>query len=94
MSDLEKQLSVLDSQLETAQKIAKSVVLSINRTRAAVKVGRINDVVRGLNTISQQVAEAGEAASRLGNAWTFDTIGYMANETGRQSGSWAQLKIR
>lgn len=79
MSDLEKQLTDLDAQLEAAQKIAKAVVSAVNRTRAAIKVGRINDIVKGLNTISQQAAEADRSAASLANAWTFDTAAYMAN---------------
>jgi hypothetical protein len=79
VSDLEKQLTELDAQLEAAQKIGKAVVSAVNRTRAAVKVGRINDIVRGLSIISQQVAEANKLAGGLTDAWTFDTPAYMAD---------------
>jgi len=79
VSDLEKQLLALDARLEEAQKIGRAVVSAIARTRAAVKVGRINDITKGLNAIAQQVTEAKEAAGSLANDWGFDAPAYMAD---------------
>ncbi|SRR6266498_2191106 len=79
VSDLEEQLAALDAQLEEAQRIGKAVVSAIGRTRAAVKVGRINDIAKGLGVISQQVADAQQAAGDLAHAWSFDTPRYMAD---------------
>ena len=79
MSDLEEQLAALDAQLDEVQKVGKAVVSAIGRTRAAVKVGRINDIAKGLGAISQQVAEAQQAAGELAHAWNFDAMRYMAD---------------
>lgn len=79
MSELEKHLSELDAQLEAVQRIAKAVLTAVNRTRAAARTGRANDIARGLNAISQQVAASSEAAADLAKAWTFDIAGYMSD---------------
>lgn len=79
MSDLEEQLVTLDMQLEEVQRIGKAVVSAIGRTRAAVKVGRINEITKGLSAISQQIADAQNAASDLANAWSFDATAYLAD---------------
>ena len=53
MSELEERLLALDATLEEAQKVGKAVVSAINRTRAAVKVGRVGEITKGLGAISQ-----------------------------------------
>jgi hypothetical protein len=79
VSDLENQLLALDARLEEAQKNGRAIVSAIARTRAAVKVGRINDITKGLNAIAQQVTDAKEAAGGLGSDWGFDAPAYMAD---------------
>jgi hypothetical protein len=79
VSDLEKQLADLDAELEAAQRTGKAVIGAITRTRAAVKTGRVHEIIRGLTAISQQIAASNEAAARLGNAWTFDIGAYMSD---------------
>lgn len=79
MSDLEEQLVALDVQLEEAQRIGKAVVSAISRTRAAVKVGRVNEITKGLSAISQQIADAQNTARDLASAWSFDATSYMAD---------------
>jgi len=79
VSDLEKQLVALDTRLEAAQKIGKAVVSAISRTRAAVKVGRINDISKGLSAIAQQAAEAQQTTGELAADWSFDAVRYLAD---------------
>jgi hypothetical protein len=77
--DLEEQLIALDTQLEEVQRIGKAVVSAIGRTRAAVKVGRLNEITKGLSAISQQIADAQSAGGDLASAWSFDATTYMAD---------------
>lgn len=79
VSEFEDRLSALDQRLEEAQKIGKAVVSAIGRARAAVKVGRINDIEKALSAISQQIGDAQEATARLGSAWDFDAAAYLAD---------------
>jgi hypothetical protein len=79
VSELEERLLALDATLEEAQKVGKAVVSAINRTRAAVKVGRVGEITKGLGAISQRIAEANAAAGGLADGWTFDVTAYLAN---------------
>src|SRR5271169_6148477 len=79
LSDFEEHLLALDIKLDEVQKLGKAVVATIARTRAAVKVGRVDDIARGLGTISQRIDEANAAAGKLANAWIFDASGYMTD---------------
>jgi hypothetical protein len=79
VSELEERLLALDATLEEAQKVGKAVVSAISRTRAAVKVGRVGEIAKGLGAISQRIAEANAAAGGLAGAWTFDVNAYLTN---------------
>jgi hypothetical protein len=79
VSELEERLLALDATLEEAQKVGKAVVSAINRTRAAVKVGRVGEIAKGLSAISQRIAESNASAGGLADAWTFDVTAYLAN---------------
>lgn len=79
VSDLEERLLALDATLDEAQKAGKAVVSAISRTRAAVKVGRVGEIAKGLGAISQRIAEANATAGGLADAWTFDVTSYLAD---------------
>src|SRR5436309_3352519 len=79
VSDFEQHLFALDAKLDEVQKAGKAVVAAIGRTRAAVKVGRVADISRGLGTVSQRIDEANAAAGGLANGWSFDASAYMAD---------------
>src|SRR5271157_6350747 len=79
LSDFEEHLLALDIKLDEVQKLGKAVVATIGRTRAAVKVGRVDDIVRGLGAISQRIDETTDAAGRLASAWIFDASGYLTD---------------
>ena len=79
MSDFEESLLALDARLEELQKLGKSVVSAIGRTRAAVKVGRATEITKGLGAISQRMAEADGAAQGLSSGWSFDTSSYLGD---------------
>jgi hypothetical protein len=79
LSDFEENLLALDIKLDEVQKLGKAVMATIGRTRAAVKVGRVDDIARGLGAISQRIDETTAAAGRLANAWIFDASGYLTD---------------
>jgi hypothetical protein len=79
VSDLEDHLVTLDARLEETQKLGKAVVAAVARARAAVKVGRVDEIAKGLGAISQRLDEANTAARGLANGWSFDTAAYMAD---------------
>jgi len=79
-SDFEQHLLTLDAKLDEVQKLGKAVVAAIGRTRAAVKVGRVADIGRGLGTVAQRLDEANAAAGGLGSSWTFDAPTYLAGD--------------
>ena len=81
MSAFEQNLVALDVKLEEAQKLGKAVVAAIGRTRAALKVGRVADISRGLGIISQRIDQANAAVDGVANDWSFDVSGL--------SGAWA-----
>jgi len=61
VSEFEERLVGLDGRLEEAQKLGKALVAAIGRVRAAVKVGRVGDIERGLGAIAQRLDEASAA---------------------------------
>jgi hypothetical protein len=79
VSDLEESLLALDASLEEAQKASKAIVSAVNRTRAAVKVGRVAEISKGLSIISQRITEANAVSGSLADAWTFDVTSYLEN---------------
>jgi hypothetical protein len=79
VSDFEESLLALDIKLDEVQKLGKAVVATIGRTRAAVRVGRVGDIARGLGAISQRADQANAAVGRLANAWIFDASAYMTD---------------
>ena len=79
MSDFEERLLTLDAELDAVQKLGRAVVAAIGRTRAAVKVGRVADIGRGLGAVSQRLDEANAAAGALASGWAFDTSAYLAD---------------
>jgi hypothetical protein len=79
VSDFEEHLLALDAKLDEVQKAGKAVVAAIGRTRAAVKVGRVADISRGLGAVTQRIDEASAAAGGLANGWSFDASAYMAD---------------
>jgi len=79
VSAFEQNLVALDVKLEEAQKLGKAVVAAIGRTRAALKVGRVADISRGLGVISQRIDQANAAVDGLANVWSFDVSGYLAD---------------
>jgi hypothetical protein len=79
VSDFEERLLTLDAKLDELQKVGKAVVAAIGRTRAAVKVGRVADIRRGVGAVSQRIDEANAAAGALANGWSFDASAYMAD---------------
>ena len=79
LSDFEQNLLALDIKLDEVQKLGKAVVAAVGRTRAAVKVGRVDDIARGLGAIAHRIDEATAAAGRLANAWIFDASGYLTD---------------
>ena len=79
VSDFEERLVALDTKLDAFQKLGKAVVAAIGRTRAAVKVGRVADIERGLGIVSQRLNEANTAAGALASGWTFDTSNYLTD---------------
>ena len=79
MSDFEERLLGLDARLEEAQKLGKAVMAAIGRVRTAVKVGRVGDIAKGLDAISQRLDEANAAAGGLANGWSFDASAYLAD---------------
>jgi hypothetical protein len=79
VSDFEEHLVTLDAKLDEVQRLGKAVVATIGRTRAAVRVGRVADIARGLDVVSQRLQEVGAAADGLANSWSFDTSTYMTD---------------
>jgi hypothetical protein len=79
VSDFEEHLLALDAKLDEVQKAGKAVVAAIGRARAAVKVGRVADISRGLGAVSQRIDEANAAAGGLAGGWSFDASAYMAD---------------
>jgi hypothetical protein len=79
VSDFEDHLLALDAKLDEVQKAGKAVVAAIGRARAAVRVGRLADIGRGLGAVSQRIDEAFAAAGGLANDWSFDASAYMAD---------------
>jgi hypothetical protein len=79
VSDFEQHLFALDAKLDEVQKAGKAVVAAIGRSRAAVKVGRVADIARGLGTVVQRLDEANAAADGLASSWTFDASAYLAD---------------
>jgi hypothetical protein len=79
VSDFEESLLALDAKLDEVQKLEKAVVAAIGRTRAALKVGRVADISRGLGIISQRRDQANAAAGELANGWSFDASGYLTD---------------
>jgi len=79
VSDFEESLLALDAKLDEAQKLGKAVVAAIGRIRAAVRVGRVGDISKGLGIVSQRLQEAGAVAGPLASGWSFDTPAYMAD---------------
>ena len=79
MSDFEEHLLTLDAKLDEVQKAGKAVVAAIGRTRAAVKVGQVADISRGLGAVTQRIHEANAAAGGLAQGWNFDASAYMAD---------------
>jgi hypothetical protein len=79
VSDFEERLLGLDAKLDAVQKLGRAVVAAIGRTRAAVKVGRVADIGRGLGVVSQRLDEVNAAAGALASGWTFDTSAYLAD---------------
>lgn len=79
MSNFEENLLTLDARLEEIQKLGKAVVSAVSRTRAAAKLGRVSEITKGLDAISQRIAEANSAADGLKDGWSFDTAAYMAD---------------
>ena len=79
VSDFEQHLFALDAKLDEVQKAGKAVVAAIGRSRAAVKVGRVADIARGLGTVVQRLDEANAAAAGLASSWTFDASAYLAD---------------
>src|SRR5260370_36198012 len=57
----------------------KAAVSAIGRTRAAVKVGRVGEIARGLDAIAQRIADADTAARGLANGWAFDAGAYLSD---------------
>src|SRR6266849_5691672 len=79
VSDFEQHLFALDAKLDEVQKAGKAVVAAIGRTRAAVQVGRVADISRGLGAASQRIDVANAAAGGLAGGWSFDASTYMAD---------------
>jgi len=80
VSDFEQHLLALDAKLDEIQKAGKAVVAAIGRTRAAVKVGRVADIGRGLGTVARRLDEANAAAGGVASSWTFDASAYLAGD--------------
>jgi len=79
VSDFEERLVDLDAKLYAVQQLGKALVVAIGRTRAAVRVGRVADIDRGLGVVTQRLGETNVAASALAPGWTFDTSAYLAD---------------
>jgi hypothetical protein len=79
VSDFEERLLSLDAKLDAVQKLGKAVMAAIGRTRAAVKVGRVADIGRGLSAVSRRLDETNAAAGALAGVWTFDISAYLAD---------------
>jgi hypothetical protein len=79
VSDFEESLVDLDARLEEAQKLGKAAVAAIGRARAAVKVGRVDEIAKGLGAIVQRLDEASTSAGGLANGWNFNASAYLAD---------------
>lgn len=77
--DFEQWLIALDAELEDLQKTGKALVSASGQTRAAVKVGRVADIARGLKAISQRASDISGAADDLANSPNFDAAEYLGN---------------
>jgi hypothetical protein len=79
VANFEEHLLDLDARLEDAQKLGRAVIAAISRARAAVKVGRVDDIAKGLDAVSQRLGEASAAAAELAGGWDFDASAYLAD---------------
>jgi hypothetical protein len=80
MTGLESALAEIEEKITNAQKAADALSKAMKQLKQAAHLGHIQNLEKGLQSITQRGNEAEAAAKSLEHAWTFDARAHMAND--------------
>jgi hypothetical protein len=79
MMTFEQELLALEERLQASHKAARALLKAVGSAERAVRLGHVGDIERRLSELRERAVDAGNAATALDGAWSFDLDSYMAD---------------